>query len=73
LYYAFGEDEFNSLAGRKTDISSFMAAAELSYDRDWIRVKASGFYASGDSDPTDRTATGFDSITGQSVLRRRSS
>jgi hypothetical protein len=63
FYYVFGEDEFNSLAGRKTDISAFMAAAELSYDRDWIRLKASGFYASGDSDPTDRTATGFDSIT----------
>jgi hypothetical protein len=39
-----------------------MAALELSYDRDWIRLKLSGFYASGDSDPRDRTATGFDTI-----------
>jgi hypothetical protein len=40
-----------------------MAALELSYDRDWIRFKLSGFYATGDSTPTDRTASGFDSIT----------
>ena len=62
FYYVFGEDEYNGLAGRKVDISAAMAAAELSYDRDWIRVKLSGFYASGDSKPLDRTATGFDSI-----------
>lgn len=62
LYYAFGEDEFNGLAGRKVDISAGMAALELSYDRDWIRLKLSGFYATGDSDPRDRTATGFDTI-----------
>jgi hypothetical protein len=62
LYYVFGEDEFNGLAGRKVDISAGMAALELSYDRDWIRFKLSGFYSTGDSDPTDRTATGFDTI-----------
>jgi len=62
LYYVFGEDELNGLAGRKVDISAGMAALELSYDRDWIRYKLSGFYATGDSDPTDRTATGFDTI-----------
>jgi len=62
FYYVFGEDEFNGLAGRKVDISAAMGAAELSYDRDWIRFKLSGFYASGDSKPLDRTATGFDSI-----------
>lgn len=62
LYYVFGEDEQNGLAGRRVDISAAMAAAELSYDRDWIRVKLSGFYATGDDKPTDRVATGFDSI-----------
>jgi len=34
-----------------------MAAIELSYDRDWYRLKLSAFYASGDSDPTNGTAT----------------
>jgi hypothetical protein len=62
LYYVFGEDEFNGLAGRRVDISAGMAALELSYDRDWIRFKLSGFYATGDSNPLDRKATGFDTI-----------
>jgi hypothetical protein len=62
FYQVFGEDEFNGLAGRKVDINAQMAAIELSYDRDWFRLKLSGFYASGDENPTDRTARGFDSI-----------
>lgn len=62
FYQVFGEDEHNGLAGRRVDINAQMAALELSYDRDWIRFKLSGFYASGDSDPTDRTAKGFDTI-----------
>jgi hypothetical protein len=62
FYQVLGEDEFNGLAGRRVDINAQMAALELSYDRDWIRLKLSGFYASGDSDPRDRTATGFDTI-----------
>lgn len=62
FYYVFGEDEANGLAGRRTDISAAMAAVELSYDRDWIRFKLSGLYATGDSDPTDGKATGFDTI-----------
>lgn len=62
LYYAFGEDELNPLAGRKTRIDAYMAALELSYDRDWIRFRTSGFYASGDPDINDGVAQGFDTI-----------
>ena len=62
FYQVLGEDEFNQLAGRRVDINAQMAALELSYDRDWIRFKASGFYASGDDEPLDRTAKGFDTI-----------
>ena len=62
FYQVFGEDQLNGLAGRKVDINAQMAALELSYDRDWIRFKISGFYASGDKDPLDRTARGFDTI-----------
>ncbi len=62
FYQVLGEDDFNGLAGRKVDINAQMGALELSYDRDWVRFKLSGFYASGDSDPTDRTARGFDTI-----------
>ncbi len=62
LYLAAGHDDFNGLAGRPVDIFAQMAALEVSYDRDWIRYKASLFYASGDSKPNDGRATGFDSI-----------
>ena len=38
------------------------AFLELSMDRDWMRYQTSVFYSSGDSDPRDGRATGFDSI-----------
>jgi hypothetical protein len=62
FYEVVGHDSFNGLAGRPVDINAQMAALELSYDRDWIRYKASVFYASGDHKATDGTANGFDSI-----------
>ena len=62
FYYAFGEDDFNPIAGRRTKISSFMGAVEASIDRDYLRYRASIFYASGDKNPTDDRATGFDAI-----------
>ncbi len=61
-YFAFGRDDFNPIAGRRTDIRSHMAAVEASIDRDWLRYRASVFFASGDSNPTDNRATGFDAI-----------
>jgi hypothetical protein len=39
-----------------------MAALELSVDRNWLRHKLSIFYASGDDNPRDSHATGFDTI-----------
>ena len=62
FYQVLGHDSFNGLAGRPVDINAQMAAVELSYDRDWRRYKASFFYASGDSDTENGTATGFDTI-----------
>lgn len=62
FYQAFGEDGFNGIAQRRVDINAQMAALELSIDKDWLRFKLSGFYASGDDDPRDDTATGFDTI-----------
>ena len=62
FYEVIGKDSFNDLAGQPQTINAQMAALELSYDHDWIRYKASLFYASGDSNPTGHTATGFDSI-----------
>ncbi|MEO6326011.1 MAG: hypothetical protein ABIT01_05005 [Thermoanaerobaculia bacterium] len=62
FYQALGTDEFDPIAGREVKINAQLAALELSIDADWLRYKISGLYQSGDSDPTDETARGFDSI-----------
>ena len=62
LYQAVGHDTRNPIAGKRTDINAQMGALELSIDRDWIRYKGSFFFASGDGDPFDDTARGFDAI-----------
>ncbi|MCH9031512.1 MAG: hypothetical protein IIB00_04550 [candidate division Zixibacteria bacterium] len=61
-YYVFGTDDFNSVAGRAVDIDAQMFALELSVDYDWMRYKVSAFFASGDPDPMDGKAEGFDAI-----------
>lgn len=65
LYQAFGTDDFNSLAGKPVTINAQMAALELSIDKDWMRFRVSGFYASGDQDPLDDKGNGFDAIVDQ--------
>ena len=69
LYYVAGDDSLNPIAGADlfaerdaVDISAFMAAIEVSYDRDWFRPRIGYFYASGDDSPTDRDAEGFAAI-----------
>jgi len=61
-YFAFGHDEFNPIAGRRTDIRAHMGAVEASIDRNWLRFRLSGFFATGDKNPTDDKANGFDAI-----------
>jgi hypothetical protein len=39
-----------------------MAALEVSVDKDWLRHKLSVFYGSGDHNPTNSHATGFDTV-----------
>lgn len=62
FYQVLGHDSLNPIAGRRTDINAQMAAAELSWDRDWIRFRASMFWSSGDDNPRNGTARGFDAI-----------
>src|SRR5438128_2320227 len=62
FFQAVGEDTFNPIAGKRVTINAQMAAAEFSYDHNWIRYRVSGFYASGDSNVRDGRARGFDSI-----------
>ncbi len=61
-YYVFGSESHNPIAQQSTEISAGMAAVELSYDIDWIRLRSSLMWASGDSDAEDGKATGFDAI-----------
>jgi Carboxypeptidase regulatory-like domain len=62
FYQAIGKDTFNPVAGRRVTVNAQMAAVELSYDRDWIRYRVSTFYTSGDANPRDGRARGFDAI-----------
>jgi len=62
FYQAVGEDTFNPIAGRRVTVNAQMAAAEISYDKDWMRYRVSAFYTSGDANPRDGRARGFDSI-----------
>ena len=62
FYQAVGEDTFNPIAGRPVTVNAQLAAAEISYDKDWMRYRVSAFYTSGDANPRDSRARGFDSI-----------
>jgi hypothetical protein len=72
LYYVLGRDSLNPIAGPdprlrpnakdEIDISAGLVAIEVSFDKDWLRPKIGFLYATGDSNPRDRTGTGFDSI-----------
>ncbi|HYA89462.1 MAG TPA: carboxypeptidase-like regulatory domain-containing protein [archaeon] len=62
FYQALGNDSNNPIAGKPVTINAQMAATELSLDKDWMRFKASIFYASGSKDPRAPQARGFDAI-----------
>jgi len=62
LYGLFGQDRNNAFTGRPARISAFFGALEPSYDMNWIRIRGSALYASGDSNPFDNVQHGFDAI-----------
>ena len=62
FYYVTGSESHNQIANRQVDINAAMFAQEVSYDVDFVRFRASFFWASGDDDPYDGQAEGFDSI-----------
>ncbi len=62
FYLATGTDDFNPVAGQETTISAFLAGAAVAYPKNWITYRGAAFIASGDSDPNDDTAQGFDGI-----------
>ena len=62
LYGALGQDRNSFFTSRPAQIRAYFGAAELSYDKDWMRLRLSGLYASGDKHPYDNVENGFDAI-----------
>jgi hypothetical protein len=62
IYYAFGKEEPSTFSDLSSDISAAFAALEVSRDFDWIRVRGTLVYGSGDDDPYDDKSTGYDAI-----------
>ena len=62
LYAALGRDDRHPIAQRSQSIRAGFAAAEVSRDFSWWRLRFSALAQSGDRDPFDGTATGFDAI-----------
>ena len=62
FYEVVGRESYNPIAGRQVDINGQFAAIELSYDFDYVRLRTSFAYASGDDHPQSGRASGFDTI-----------
>lgn len=62
VYGAFGEDRNSIFTSEPAKIAAYFAAAEASYDVDFLRFRASGLFASGDGNPYNSTEAGFDAI-----------
>lgn len=61
-YYAVGSEEPSTFSDLESDVSAAFAAVEISRDFDWLRLRGTFVYASGDDDPYDDKSTGFDAI-----------
>lgn len=62
IYYAYGNQTSSRVRSAEEDVSAFFMAAEFSMDFDWFRPRLSVLWASGDDDPFDDEANGFDAI-----------
>ncbi len=61
-YWVFGRVDHDQVAQQEVDVNAGYIVGELSRDFDWYRVRGTALFATGDSDPFDGKATGFDSI-----------
>lgn len=61
-YLEAGHQDTGVLFNNVTQIRGLFAAAEASYDFDWLRLRLSAVYGSGDHNPYNHTASGFDAI-----------
>ncbi|MES2583728.1 MAG: hypothetical protein V4627_13495 [Pseudomonadota bacterium] len=62
FYAALGTTSYDPIAQQPQRVEAAFAAAELSRDFDWLRLRATCVLATGDKDPFDGRSTGFDAI-----------
>jgi len=62
-YYALGNDKTDEITGRGARIRAYFGALEPSVDIDWLRLRMSLLYSSGDKKIYGKTETGFDAIS----------
>ena len=62
VYLAGGSQSSTRIQNVDEDVRAFFLAAEGSMDFDWFRPKVSLLWASGDDNPFDSTAKGFDAV-----------
>lgn len=61
-YYAFGDESSGTFTNNPGDIAAYFFATEIGFDQNWVRWRFSFLHASGDDDPFDTDAGGFDAV-----------
>ena len=62
VYYVFGETADNTPNRRRQDINAGMVFAQAAYPIAFVAPRLAVAWATGDHDPNDKHATGFDSV-----------
>lgn len=61
-YVAIGNESNGTFNNQSSDIFAYFLAFETGFDFDWIRTRFSFLHASGDDDPFDDDANGYDAV-----------
>ena len=62
FYYVTGQTARNTPGAQQKDISAGMAFTQVAYPINWLNPRFAIAYATGDNNPTNKTAHGFDSV-----------
>jgi hypothetical protein len=62
VYYVTGRTARNTPTRTRQDISAATVFAQAAYPINWLNPRLSVVYGTGDDDPTDRSARGFDAV-----------
>jgi hypothetical protein len=68
VYEVLGRESQGMFIDGATRVQANFAAVELSRDFDWTRLRVSGLHASGDGNPFDHRAEGFDGINQTAIF-----